>query len=154
MVKESQQLHGLRHKDFQRYRSYCTRRIRRLRKTLHFVCGTSRRFQKKEINIEEVNDSKFLLIPLYQAERAWAYAMQLKQEIDDGPRKRFHLANRLRKAVKHALELDKLSQSNKCDARTKLEAQGYLNLMSGQLFFELQKWNEALKSFQLSQLVI
>lgn len=137
--------------DYQRYRSYCTRRIRRLRKTLHFVCGNNRRYQKKELTVDDLTDSKFLLIPLFQSERAWAYAMQLKQESNSEPRKKFHLVNRLRKSVRFAAELDKLSQSAKCDARTKLEAQGYHSLVNGQFNFEMQKWNESLTHFNLAK---
>ena len=110
-----------------------------------------RRYQKRDINIEEINDSKYLLIPLFQAERAWAYAMQLKQESNNDARKKFHLVNRLRKAVKFANELEKLSQSAKCDARTKLEAQGYSSLMIGQFNFENFRWDESLKSFNISK---
>lgn len=110
-----------------------------------------RRFQKRELNLDEVNDSKYLLIPLYQAERAWAYAMQLKQESNSDARKKFHLINRLRKAVKFSADLEKLSQSNKCDARTKLEAQGYTNLMVGQFNFETFKWVESLNNFNLAK---
>lgn len=120
IIKQSQQQHGLRHQDYQRYRSYCTRRIRRLRKTLNVVCGNQRRYQKKELNADEINDVKYLFIPLFQVERAWAYAMQLKQEANTDPRKKFHVVNRLRKAIKHSNELEKLSA--KFDARTKLEA--------------------------------
>lgn len=125
ITKEAQQQHGLRHLDYNRYKSYCTRRLRRLRKTLNLVYGHQRRFQKKEINIDEINDIKFLLIPLFQAERAWAYALQLKQESNNEQRKKYHVLNRLRKAVKHSNELEKWSA--KFDARSKLEAQ-VLNL--------------------------
>ena len=151
IIKESQQQHGLRHLDYQRYRSYCTRRIRRLRKTLHFVCGNTRRYQKRDLVPEILTDSKFLLIPLFQAERAWSYAMQLKQEASTEQRKKFRLLNRLKKAVRFAKELEKLSETIKCDARTKLEAQGYANLMNGQLHFEYQKWNESLNFFNISK---
>jgi signal recognition particle subunit SRP68 len=96
-------------------------------------------------------DGKLLLIPLFQSERAWAYAMQLKQEANTEPRKKFRLVNRLKKCVKFASELEKLSESEKCDARTKLEAQGYSSLISGQFFFETQKWNESLKFFNVSK---
>lgn len=34
ITKDAQQQHGLRHADYQRYRGYCSRRIRRLRKVL------------------------------------------------------------------------------------------------------------------------
>jgi signal recognition particle subunit SRP68 len=40
------------------------------------------------------------------------------------PRKKFHLLSRLRKAVKHAEQLETLcNQQKACDARTKLEVQ-------------------------------
>lgn len=150
-IKESQQQHGLRHGDYDRYRSYCSRRLHRLRKTLNFKCGNTRRFQKKEVTVDDLNDAKFLLIPLFQAERAWAYSMQLKQEANTDPRKRFHLLNRLRKAVKYSNELELLSQSNRCDARTKLECQGYSSIMNGQYNFEVQKWIESLNYFNVAK---
>lgn len=58
-----------------------------------------------------------------EAERAWSYAMQLKQEANTEPRKRFHLLARLRKAAKHSEKLEKLCESPRVDAKTKLEAQ-------------------------------
>jgi signal recognition particle subunit SRP68 len=96
-------------------------------------------------------DSKFLLLPLFQAERAWAYAMQLKQEANTEPRKKFHLLNRLRKAIKFANELDKLAQLNVCDARTKLEVQGYTSLINGQYFFEKEEWEKSLSHYNVAK---
>lgn len=49
--------------------------------------------------------------------------MQLKQEANTEPRKRFHLLARLRKAAKHGEKLEKLCESPRVDAKTKLEAQ-------------------------------
>lgn len=84
---------------------------------------------------------RYLLLPLICSERAWAYAMQLKSkfvrtisiisrslhcvgESNTEPRKKFHLLGRLRKAVKHAEQLELLcNQQKACDARTKLEVQ-------------------------------
>jgi signal recognition particle subunit SRP68 len=151
VIKEAQMQHGLRHADYQRYRTYCSRRLKRVRKTLHFSCGNMRRFQKRELTSDDLVDSKYLLIPLFQAERAWAYSMQLKQEMNSEPRKKFHLLNRLRKAIKYAKELEKLSQLSKCDARAKLEAQGFSSVLSGQFFFEKQEWDKALNYFSLAK---
>ncbi|CAO2646153.1 Signal recognition particle subunit SRP68 [Lemmus lemmus] len=109
IIKESQQQHGLRHGDFQRYR--------------------------------------YLLLVLMDAERAWSYAMQLKQEANTEPRKRFHLLSRLRKAVKHAEELERLCESSRVDAKTKLEAQAYTAYLSGMLRFEHQEWKAAIEAF-------
>ena len=49
--------------------------------------------------------------------------MQLKSEANTEPRKKFHMLSRLKKAVVYADELNALCQSERCDARTKLEAQ-------------------------------
>ena len=153
IIKESQLQHGLRHSDYQRYRSYCSRRLKRIRKTLHFTCGNMRRYQKRDITADDLTDSKYLLIPSFQAERAWSYAMQLKQEANTEPRKKFHLLSRMRKAIKNAQELEKLSQLNKCDARTKLEVQGYCSVLSGQFYFEKQEWDKSLNFFSVAKTI-
>ena len=71
-----------------------------------------------------VYDFRFLYIPLVCAERAWALGMELKQAANTEHRKRFHLMRRLQRAVKHASELVQLCEgSERCDARTRLEAQ-------------------------------
>jgi signal recognition particle subunit SRP68 len=44
------------------------------------------------------------------AERAWSNAMQLRQESNTEPRKKFHLVARLRKAATYALQLETLCQ--------------------------------------------
>lgn len=42
------------------------------------------------------------------AERCWAYAMQLRQEANTEPRKKFHLVQKLRKSCGYALQLEEL----------------------------------------------
>ena len=37
LVKSAQNQNGLRHNDYHRYHQYCTRKIHRLRKILHFM---------------------------------------------------------------------------------------------------------------------
>ncbi|KAM5136069.1 signal recognition particle subunit SRP68 [Mantella aurantiaca] len=147
IIKESQQQHGMRHGDFQRYRGYCSRRLRRLRKTLNFKMGNRHKFTGKKITVEMLSDNRYLLIILMDAERAWSYAMQLKMEANTEPRKRFHLLSRLRKAVKHAEDLERLCDSERVDAKTKLEAQAYSAYLNGMLQFEQQRWEEAMKAF-------
>ena len=68
-----------------------------------------------------------MFIPLFEAERAWAYAMQLKAEANTEHRKHFHTIGRIKKAVAHTETFSTLCESSKCDARTKLEAQVCLN---------------------------
>ncbi|RVE76625.1 hypothetical protein OJAV_G00010630 [Oryzias javanicus] len=147
IIKESQQQHGLRHGDYQRYRGYCSRRLRRLRKTLGFKMGNRHKFVGKKITEDMLTDSRYLLLVLMEAERAWSYAMQLKQEANTEPRKRFHLLARLRKAAKHSERLEKLCESHRVDAKTKLEAQAYTAYLTGMVEFELQEWKRAMEAF-------
>lgn len=105
------------------------------------------------MTLDNLKDEKFLYLPLIQAERAWGYAMQLKQESNTEPRKKFHLVARLRKAVSHAAHLEYVCQSPLCDARTKLEAQAYSAWMQGTLLFELQDWKQASEKLILSQTI-
>ncbi|KAF0294445.1 Signal recognition particle subunit SRP68 [Amphibalanus amphitrite] len=148
VIKEAQAKHGLRHGDYQRYRSYCSRRIRRLRKYLHFVQGNKKNFRRKDVTEDVLKDEKYLYIPLMTVERAWSYAMQLKQEANTEHRKKYHLASRLRKAAQQVELFQKLTdESARCDARTKLEVQAYAADIRGTLAFELRRWNEAIEHY-------
>lgn len=83
-------------------------------------------------------DERYLYIPLMLAERSWSYAMQLRQESNTEPRKKFHLTAKLRKACKYALQLqDICASSTRLNVKTKLEAEAYIACMHGHLHFEL-----------------
>ncbi|XP_037293613.1 signal recognition particle subunit SRP68 isoform X2 [Manduca sexta] len=129
ITKDSQQQHGLRHADYQRYRGYCSRRLRRLRKVLKIPQGDRRHYRRRDVTTTHLTgtnaENRLLYIPLLQAERAWAHAMQLRQEANTEPRKKFHLVSRLKKAYSHAQMLLQLCESGACDARTQLEAGAY-----------------------------
>ncbi|RUS26317.1 hypothetical protein BC938DRAFT_470923 [Jimgerdemannia flammicorona] len=98
-----------------------------------------------------MNRTRYLHLVLYQTERAWSYAMELKRESTErnDPRKRYHLVKRLRKTVQYSNELVKLCslKSRKVDGRTALDVQAYSSLMSGYLLFEEQSWQAALDKF-------
>jgi len=168
LIRNLQAQHGLRHGDYQRYRGYCSRRLARLRKVLNFVQGDRRKFVKKEMNVEAMCkaavipssekpdkavvglhnaalQAKHLQLPLMQAERAWAYAMQLKFEMNSERRKKFHMINRLKKAKVYSGQLAELVMADGApvDAITKLEAQAYHAWMSGTLAFEASDWEAA-----------
>ncbi|XP_011161227.1 signal recognition particle subunit SRP68 [Solenopsis invicta] len=153
IIKEAQQQHGLRHGDYQRYRGYCSRRLRRLRKVLKVPQGDRRHFKRKDITATMVSEDKFLQVPLIMAERAWSYAMQLRQESNTEPRKKFHLISRLKKAAAYSLQLQDLIENINCDARTKLEAQAYVAWINGSLQFELQLWKQAMENLKKAQVV-
>ncbi|XP_034830976.1 signal recognition particle subunit SRP68 [Maniola hyperantus] len=159
VIKDAQQQHGLRHGDYQRYRGYCSRRLRRLRKVLKIPQGDRRHYRRRDITATHLagsnSESRLLCVPLLQAERAWAHAMQLRQEANTEPRKKFHLVSRLRKACTHAQMLLQLcEQSGACDARTQLEAGAYAAWLGGALLLELQQWRPAAESLTRAQLVL
>ncbi|KAH9498371.1 signal recognition particle subunit srp68 [Bulinus truncatus] len=147
LIKDAQQQHGLRHGDYQRYRGYCSRRIKRIRKSLHFPQGNRNRVTPKKIKEEILTDARYLHLPLFCAERCWAYAMQLKSEANTEPRKRFHMVSKMKKAVVYAEELESVGNSEKCDARTKLECQAYSAWIKGCLEFEEGNWEKAMEYY-------
>ncbi|GJQ83650.1 Srp68 [Trypoxylus dichotomus] len=157
LLKDVHQQHGLRHGDYQRYRGYCSRRVRRLRKVLKLPQGDRRHFKKRDVTDTHVNstkaDERYLHVPLVLAERNWAYAMQLRQEANTEPRKKFHLIQKMRKACAYALQLEELCKLERCDARTKLESQAYVAWMHGSLHFELQLWEKANENLKKAQVI-
>ncbi|CAM9604332.1 unnamed protein product [Hapterophycus canaliculatus] len=81
------------------------------------------------------------------AERAWAYAMQRKQETAGAPyRVRRHVVTRLAKAAKWAGDLEALCLKT-ADERTCLEATAYCAWMSGNLLLEKEAWRDALDRY-------
>jgi len=83
------------------------------------------------------------------AERAWAYAMDIKNEIeqDNAPNKRNHMIRRLAKACVHANEVLEIAKAC-CDTRSQFEAEAYSAWMCGTLHLERGKdWGKALSHF-------
>ncbi|XP_010908216.1 uncharacterized protein [Elaeis guineensis] len=153
LLKSAQMQHGLRHRDYTRYRRYCTARLRRLYKSLKFTHGRGR-FTRRVLTETTVTEVRFLHMVLYMAERAWSHAME-KRQSPDGPngRQQIHLLGRLRKAVKWAILFSQLC-AVKGDSRTSLEAEAYASYMKGTLLFEQDKnWETALMNFKNARAV-
>ncbi|MCO5580616.1 hypothetical protein L7F22_034486 [Adiantum nelumboides] len=153
LVKTAQNEHGVRHHDYTRYRRYCTARLRRLYKSLKFTHGRGK-YVRRQIVVANITDTRFLHILLYSAERAWSYAMAIKQTAN-GPnsRQRFHLVGRLSKAVKWA---DSFSHAcaEKADTKTSLEATAYAAYMKGSYLVEReQQWDSALRNFESARVI-
>jgi len=145
-IKAAQLQNGLRHGDYQRYRQYCTRRLRRLRVGLHFTYG-KREFKPRPLTSDVVSDARHLLLPLVNAERSWGYAMQLKNDMTaETQRKRFHLIKRLTKAAQSAAQLKELCAA-RADTRTQLQAEAYAAWMEGSVRFERNQHDRALANF-------
>eukprot|EP00050_Salpingoeca_kvevrii_P017301 m.63830 g.63830 ORF g.63830 m.63830 type:complete len:608 (-) comp7484_c0_seq1:48-1871(-) len=158
ILSEMQQEHGLRHADYRRYRQYCSRRLQRLRATLNFTSG-KHRYTKRVVTVDKVTEARFLHIPMMLAERAWAYALELKQEVDERPRCKFSSMGRLRKAAVHAHQLyDLVHPSDEdgtsiCTARGQLEVSAFTAWMDATVAFELQDWEVAMKKFGEAKLI-
>eukprot|EP01116_Phalansterium_solitarium_P022203 TRINITY_DN7247_c0_g1_i1.p1 TRINITY_DN7247_c0_g1~~TRINITY_DN7247_c0_g1_i1.p1 ORF type:complete len:610 (-),score=207.66 TRINITY_DN7247_c0_g1_i1:357-2186(-) len=155
-IKLAQNRHGLRHGDYERYRQYCTRRLHRIRKSVKFTHGKNR-FQKRTLDLEKISDDRYLLLVLVQAERAWSYAMQKKDEstgggVEANPRAHFHMVKRLSKAAEYARQLADLCNA-KADPRTVLEAEAYAAWMNGMSRLERRQWQAALTDLAKSRTI-
>ncbi|KAJ2963429.1 hypothetical protein NQZ79_g1551 [Umbelopsis isabellina] len=153
VTNESRQTYGLRHQDYERYRQYCSQHLRRLRKALGQAHSSANKpYQKKELP-EEITDSRYLHLLLFQSERAWAYAMELKTESSTESRRHFHIVNRLRRAAQNASQLSKVAEQHSAEKRTQLDVKAYAALMHGYLKFEEQKWQEALDHYAAARTI-
>lgn len=153
LIKTAQNEHGVRHHDYTRYRRYCTARLRRLYKSLKFTHGRGK-YLRRQIVIANITDIRFLHILLYLAERAWSYAMAVKQT-PNGPnaQQRFHLIGRLSKAVKWAESFSNAC-AEKAHPRTAYEAKAYAAYMKGSYLVEReQQWDVARRNFESARVI-
>lgn len=161
-LKDLQTQHGLKYENYRRYRSYCSRRLHRLRRSLNVYQGVASSAKARHQRGRKLMDisnlmvleageenaeygERMLLIPLMLAERAWAYAMQLKQEISEHPRRRFHLIRRFKKASEHAQRFEKLcyDPESPCTEGAKQEATAYAAYITGLYYVEREAWSDA-----------
>lgn len=146
--------HGLKHGDYLRYRRYCTRRLSRTRATTS-LSQRAASTPQKYVSVPPTPDAaranpRALTIPLIQAERAWAHAMDVKTQVPSGAaRARRVTLSKLRKAVKYAGELKELCKVV-ADEGTVLEAEAYSRGMWGALRLEEDNWGEALKEYEVA----
>ena len=148
-INAAQNSNGLRHRNYLRYRQYCSRRLHRLRRSVRFLHGRGK-FVAKRVTPDIVSGERHLLIPLFLAERAWSYAMQLKQELaSSSSRSRHHVTRRLTKAALWASELHELAQAT-ADTRSALETEAYCATMHAHLRLEKEELKEALQKFELA----
>jgi len=151
MVKTAQQQNGLRHGDYQRYSQYCARRLRRIRQSIGVMYGRGKKYANVKIVAETAADARHLMVPLFNAERAWAVAMALKQDMEssENSRLKFHMVRKLVKAAQWGAEVKEICAA-RCDGRSALEAEAYGATMCGHLALEKERWAEALQFFGAS----
>ena len=89
-------------------------------------------YEKMEFGVANVKDANALFYPLLNAERAWAYASELKEIMNDTRNNRihFHLLGRIKKASAWSKILMDLCHQL-CDERTALESDAYFYFMKG-----------------------
>lgn len=130
LVASLQALHGLRpDRDYGAYHSYLTARLRRVRKQGGFKQSKGKgAFVPKVLSAADVGKAASLLVvPLLEAERAWANGMEVKQTLESGPKQGHsrlasHMYSRLRKGAAHAKAFDELCAASGADERTRVEA--------------------------------
>jgi hypothetical protein len=152
-IKNAQQKHGLRHQNYQRYRTYCSDKIKRVRTCLKFThhhkCTPkykNPKFQLRPVTEDVIDNARFFEILIFEVERAWAYAMQLKYESNDDElsRKKFHKMNKLRRALEHAVHLEQIAKNHpRVDSTTKLEIQAYCDYIGATYGVEAKQWKTA-----------
>ncbi|KAI8333105.1 hypothetical protein BC941DRAFT_504898 [Chlamydoabsidia padenii] len=149
LINDARMQYGLRHQDYQRYREYTAHRLRRLRQILNMVQANTKTTNRQKEVPENFTDVRYLHLFIYDTERAWAYAMELKQESANSldTRKHHHLTKRLKRAAQHAEKLVVICEQNTVDARTVLDAKAYAATMKGYLYFEQQDWQKAIDQF-------
>lgn len=154
-VRAAQGAHGLKKRnDFQHYRRYCTRRIQRTRRCTSTTNGRGRYAETPIDTAAILRDSRSILIPLYSAERAWAFAMDVKRNSPSGPaRSRRKVVGRLTKAVVFASQLRALCVDSNATSDTCLEAEAYARWMSATLSLERERWAAALSDFERASTV-
>ncbi|KAF9161771.1 signal recognition particle subunit srp68 [Actinomortierella ambigua] len=157
LTNEARNAYGLRRQEYGRYRHHCTQRLHRMRKALGVTHGKDKTYTKRPITAETLTNEKYLHLVLFQAERAWGHAMEIKaiSVAWDDPRKQQHYINRLKKAAQHAQALEALcsAKEGKVDLRTTLDAQAYAALMTGYVLFERQEWQGTLEKFSAARAI-
>ncbi|KAJ3438145.1 signal recognition particle 68 kda protein [Anaeramoeba flamelloides] len=145
LIQVARNENGIKHYDYQRYRHFCSKKLHKLRKQCQMTHGTGKKYVPKPIRVETTKSDRQLLILLFSAERAWAYASELK-EAQVNPRVKFRMRNRLKKCAKWAVQLLEIA-TEKCTDRTLLEIQAYADTMVGNSLLEYENFKEALERF-------
>ena len=82
LIKQQQMEHGLRHRDYNQYRRYCTNRARRLRRFLNFKLGEKRKVTPRKITPWEIKQNvQFIILMIINIEvQPNSWDMRLKNK--------------------------------------------------------------------------
>lgn len=156
-AKVAQGAHGLKHGDFVRYRQYCSRRLMRVRRVTKLQQGRGRFVARAVSAADAVRDERALLIPLFDAERAWAAAMEIKRisraassaiKLEGDGAVRRKVMAKLKRACQAAERLRTICDEI-ADKQTGLEAEAYAKWMNATFSLEREEWAKALNDFEI-----
>lgn len=162
-ITAAQSAHGLKHSDYDRYRTYCTRRLSRVRTATRLTNRQQYHQQQQQQNqqankyvaravtpADVVRDGRALTIPLILSERDWAFAMAVKRNASSPPtRARRAVHAHLSRAVEHAVLLSQLARAA-ANEQTMLEAEAYVQGMRATLALEREAWATALPAYEVA----
>ncbi|OLL26557.1 Signal recognition particle subunit SRP68 [Neolecta irregularis DAH-3] len=126
LTSEARNSYGLQLQDYRKYRHYCGRKGAALRKSLQVKSRDAKRLLITADKV--IQDKRFLEIVLLDAERCWAYAMDLKPVVERPSR----VVRKLQKAVYHAKHLKELVEQCFSDDISVIQVSAYLLDFSAQ----------------------
>ncbi|KAN0071515.1 hypothetical protein V8E54_010111 [Elaphomyces granulatus] len=151
--------------DYKTYGAQNSRRLHTIRKKLGQTTPKGRKYvAKPPITSENVaSNEAYVHLLLISSERAWANAMHMKSlhstDISSkgivGATKR-HIITRLNKATGYTRQLLVVLQDRAASGATNidlLEARGYHSMLSGALWMEKRRWEEALRSYSVARVI-
>ncbi|KAJ1734210.1 signal recognition particle subunit srp68 [Coemansia sp. Benny D160-2] len=153
-IHKTRQTYGIRAQDYMRYRRYCAHHLRNVRKATRLSQGSSTSYKPIVVTAEMVSEARHIEILVLQTERAWAFAMDLRElhSRTEEPRQHYHLVRRLKAACKAGRYLADVAHAV-CDLQTALAASAYWLQMQSQLRFELEEWEAAMDSAVFSRVI-
>jgi len=153
---------GIRDKDFARYRKHCSHKLSKLRQATGLKHGTSKAYKPTPaINAAVVQDASALLNLLSEAERALAFAHELKASIPADKaiaHDRKLQLSKLRRAFSYAEQLQHLSVDPAIAARLSKRATAeiavyYLGIRAERAF-EKHRWEEAVGDYVVRRKIL
>ncbi|KAJ2366526.1 signal recognition particle subunit srp68, partial [Coemansia sp. RSA 2607] len=152
-VHAARQTHGLRAEEYGRYRRYCAHHLRTVRKAAGLTQrsesggggGGGAAYARREATADNASSSAHVEVLVLEAERAWAGAMDVREQHarTEDPRQRYHVVRRLRAAAAAAGRLAGVAR-RVCDERTAAASSAYWLHMRAQQHFEVREWPAAL----------
>lgn len=153
-ILSSAQQRSLIDNDYTQYHKYLTNRIARIRHSNPVYkrkSGKKHVYQPRDLtSVTEANaHENYVQLAMYQVERAWAHAMELKQAHETtGLTKRQTYLKRLKKSVSNAVVLETLKEI--CDETTRVEIDCYAAWIKGNYATEVKNWKYACEQYAVA----